>query len=197
MKKIILAGLLISAISTAQENASPAQNPVTTELQGIIENANNFNQYKIVQESDLKKLQTTATNYITGLDERIVQLEENVVVEKEAQQNIKNELLAANTRVENLSQEKDAINILGLPIDKTVYSVLLWSIIAVLAVALVVIFMQFKKSNAVTNQAKNDLSTAEAELEDLRQKSIEEKQLLGRQLQDERNKLSRLRAAAG
>lgn len=40
-----------------------------------------------------------------------------------------------------------------------------------------------------------ELATAEVELEELRRKSIEEKQRLGRQLQDERNKLSRLRTA--
>ena len=54
---------------------------------------------------------------------------------------------------------------------------------------------QFKKSKVVTNKAKKDLDSTEYELEELRRKSIEKEQKLGRQLQDERNKLSRIKAA--
>jgi hypothetical protein len=97
--------------------------------------------------------------------------------------------------VEKLGEEKASISVLGILIEKTVYNMIVWSIVAILAIVLIVIYLQFKKGHAVTSHAKSELATAEAELEELRRKSIEEKQQLGRQLQDERNKLSRLRTA--
>jgi hypothetical protein len=53
--------------------------------------------------------------------------------------------------------------------------------------------MRFKSSNATTKAAKNELKLVEDELEDFRHKSIEKVQKLGRELQDERNKLSKLK----
>jgi hypothetical protein len=53
--------------------------------------------------------------------------------------------------------------------------------------------MRFKSSNSTTKAAKQELKSIEEELEDLRHKSIEKVQKLGRELQDERNKLSKLK----
>jgi hypothetical protein len=53
--------------------------------------------------------------------------------------------------------------------------------------------LRFRNSNAITKAAKKELQTTEEELEELRRKSIEKEQKLGRQLLDERNKLSKLK----
>jgi LAS superfamily LD-carboxypeptidase LdcB len=196
MKKIVLAGLLISTLGFAQENnTSEPANRINTQFQEIITNSNNFKEYKVVKESDLKKLQANTDSYITELDLRIEELEKKVAVEQEAQEPLQKQLNAAQASVQRLDEEKASISVLGILIEKTVYNVIVWSIVAILGIALIVIYLQFKKSHVVTNHAKSELATAEAELEELRRKSIEEKQQLGRQLQDERNKLSRLRTA--
>ena len=53
--------------------------------------------------------------------------------------------------------------------------------------------MQFKNSNSQTQVAKQNLKIAEDELEELRRKALEKEQKLGRMLQDERNKLTRIK----
>jgi len=194
MKKIVIAGMLLfTAAGFAQEINS--ENPINTEFDELIKNANNFNEYKIVKESDLKKIQSHTDAYITGLDQKIDALEKSVALEKQAQLPLQTELAAANASVEQLKQEKDSVYFLGIPIEKTLYNLIVWSLVAVLAVALIVLYLRHKKSYVITSQAKTELASIEVELEELRRKSIEEKQNLGRQLQDERNKLSRLRAA--
>jgi preprotein translocase subunit SecF len=194
MKRIVIASLLISALGFAQENrASEPTNRINDQFQEIIDNSNNFNEYKVVKESDLKKLRANTDTYITELDQRIEQLEKKVAVEQQAQEPLQKQLNAANASVEKLDEEKTSISLFGIRIEKTVYNIIVWSIVAILGIALIVVYLQFKKSHAVTSHAKSELAIAEAELEELRRKSIEEKQQLGRQLQDERNKLSRLR----
>ncbi|KQC34670.1 hypothetical protein AAU57_14220 [Nonlabens sp. YIK11] len=187
-------GLFITAIGVAQEQTMD-QNPIDNQFEKLISESNDFNNYKVVKESDLKNLRANTSTYILELNERIEQLEESVALEKQAQIPLQEQLTAANTNVEQLNAEKDAISILGIAMNKDVYNIMVWSIVGLLAIALVSIILQYRKSNAVTQQAKAELATSEAELEELRRKSIEEKQLLGRQLQDERNKLSRLRTA--
>ncbi|PRP67207.1 hypothetical protein [Nonlabens agnitus] len=194
MKNLIYTGLFISAIGIAQDQTMD-QNPIDNQFEKLISESNNFNNYKVVKESDLKNLRVNTSTYILELNERIEQLEESVALEKQAQIPLQEQLTAANTNVEQLNAEKDAISLLGIAMNKDVYNIMVWSIVGLLAIALVSIVLQYRKSNAVTQQAKAELATSEAELEELRRKSIEEKQRLGRQLQDERNKLSRLKTA--
>lgn len=194
MKNIVIASLLISAVGLSQEEPA-VQNPVDVQFESIITESNNFKEYKVVKESDLMDLRQTTATYVSRLNQRIEDLENDVALEKEAQLPLKQQLDAANSKVNVLETEKSSVSVLGMLIDKNVYSVIVWSIVAVLAIALITLFLRFKSSNATTQQAKSDLATAELELEELRSKSIEEKQRLGRQLQDERNKLSRLRTA--
>jgi len=193
MKKILAIALLSTAMAYAQETNE--ETPIITEFNNLIDKSNNFQEFKVVKEIDLKKLKLNTEAYIKSLDQRIATLEESVALEQEAQVPLTSQLNAANANVERLNNEKNSISVLGILIDKTVYNMIVWSIVAILTVALVIVFLQFKKSHVVTNQAKSDLATTEAELEELRRKSIEEKQLLGRKLQDERNKLSRLKTA--
>jgi signal transduction histidine kinase len=85
------------------------------------------------------------------------------------------------------------LDVAGIEVDKTFYNTLVCGIIAGLIVVLVILGIRYKSSHAVARDAEKQLKTTEDELEELRRKSIEEQQRLGRQLQDERNKLARLK----
>ncbi|SCX87872.1 hypothetical protein SAMN05192588_0061 [Nonlabens sp. Hel1_33_55] len=194
MKNLIIPALCFCAIGFAQEQES-SPNPIDDQFENLISNSNNFQEYKVVKETDLDKLKENTATYILQLDNQIASLEASVAAEKQAQKPLQDELTAANANVAELDAQKDSIAVLGLALDKNVYSIIVWSIVGLLAIALISVILQYRKSNAVTQQARAELDTAEKELEELRRKSIEEKQRLGRQLQDERNKLSRLRTA--
>lgn len=193
MKKLIIASFLIGSFVYAQEPAST--NPIETQFSNLIEKSNNFQDYKVVKKLDLDKLKTNTDTYILQLDNKIAGLEKEIAAENEAQSALEKALSASKSEVNNLDRQKDSISIMGFLLDKSIYNIIVWSIVAILSLILIILFLQFKKSNAITRQARMELATAEVELEELRRKSIEEKQRLGRQLQDERNKLSRLRTA--
>lgn len=192
MKKLVIGSmLLLTALGHAQENMT--ENPINKEFTNLIETSNNFQEYKLVKESDLKKLQSQTDAHIAELEQKIETLDENIALERQAQEPLQAQLTAANANVEQLNEEKDSISFLGILIDKVFYNVIVWTLVAILSIALIVLFVQYRKNEAFTSQAKSELTALEVELEELRRKSIEEKQRLGRELQDERNKLSRLR----
>lgn len=76
----------------------------------------------------------------------------------------------------------------GLPMSKTIYSLLMWAIIAVLLALLILFIIKFRNSNAITKQAKKTLAETEEEYEEHRRNSLEREQKVRRQLQDEINK---------
>ncbi|MET2984354.1 tRNA (guanine-N1)-methyltransferase [Aureibaculum conchae] len=87
-----------------------------------------------------------------------------------------------------VTEEKDSIKLLGLPMSKAGYNTILWSIIAALTGLLLFFIGKFKRSNSITVEAKKAKAEIEEEYEGHRQRSIEREQKLRRELQDELNK---------
>lgn len=192
MKLSILMVLCLSIGYGQQQNPD---NPISSQFEKLIESSNNFKEYKVVKQTELSILRKNTDNYIKDLNLTIRDLEKQISSEKQAQANIQGELTAALNDNKELTSEKDSISILGFLLDKSIYNILMWTIVGILSAVLILLYLQFKKSKVVMDKSKIDLATAEDELELLRRKSIEKEQRLGRQLQDERNKLSRLKTA--
>ena len=100
-----------------------------------------------------------------------------------------------NLNIQNLQSEldkeknrNDSIDFFGLTIEKGVYSIIVWGIIAVLAILLVVFTSRDTSSNGITRGALKDLEDLQNEYEEYRTKAIEREQKVRRQLQDEINK---------
>jgi phosphoglycerate-specific signal transduction histidine kinase len=87
-----------------------------------------------------------------------------------------------------LITEKKSISFLGIQLKKSTYTIIVWSIILLLIIALLYFIYQYKNSYSVTSEAKSNLSEAEEELAIYKKKSLEREQKLRRQLQDEINK---------
>ena len=83
---------------------------------------------------------------------------------------------------------KNSINFFGIPLEKDIYSSIVWGIILVLGVLLIVFISKFAKSNSTTRSTLKDFEDLQNEYEEYRTKSIEREQKVRRQLQDEINK---------
>lgn len=114
----------------------------------------------------------------------------NAVIAKQKNEiaTLKADLGKTNENLSAVTEEKDSISFLGIPMSKTAYNTVLWSIIGALAILLGIFIARFKRSNAITIQAKNDKAEIEEEYEAHRQRSLEREQKLRRELQDELNK---------
>jgi len=186
---------MVLCLSIGYGQQQNPDNPISSQFEKLIESSNNFKEYKVVKQTELSILRKNTDNYIKDLNLTIRDLEKQISSEKQAQANIQGELTAALNDNKELTSEKDSISILGFLLDKSIYNILMWTIVGILSAVLILLYLQFKKSKVVMDKSKIDLATAEDELELLRRKSIEKEQRLGRQLQDERNKLSRLKTA--
>lgn len=75
-----------------------------------------------------------------------------------------------------------------MQLSKTGYNSILWTIIAALTALLAFFISKFKRSNAITIEAKKNKAEIEKEYDEHKQRSLEREQLLRRELQDELNK---------
>ena len=182
---------IVTAIGIAQEKETPAEQPNTIDQQftDMVESSNSFQDYKVVKKLQLSKLQQNTKDSIADLKTQIASIKEQIGVQESKINELNTSLGETQNTLDTTREEIDSINFLGIPMSKSGYKSLMWGVIGVLTLALLFFVYKYKGSNAHTQEANKKLSEVENEYEDYRKKALEKEQKLGRQLQDERNKL--------
>lgn len=180
----VLIGLSFTGISQDEEKS----NTLDAQFKDLIDNSNNYQSYKVIEQSKLLKLKKNINDTISLLEESI---NENEIVIQEQKVKIDSSLQEVETLRADLTetQEKvDSIDFLGVSTQKSMYTIIMWSIIGVLFLLALIMFFVFKKGQKNTRDARDKLVETQVELETLRKRSMEREQKVRRELQDELNK---------
>jgi len=70
-------------------------------------------------------------------------------------------------------RDRDSLSFLGLPIKKSLYNAILWSVIVALAVLLVVLYLMFKNAKYVTRKTTLEMNELRTEYDEYRKNSRE------------------------
>ncbi len=149
---------------------------------------NTGQRYKTVKVNNLFKFKNNVIDSLKLGRKNLLDTQKVVTTQKSEIGALKLELGTTNESLTSVTKEKDSIRFLGIPLSKSGYNTILWSIIAALAALLAFFIIRFKRSNAITVTANSGKDEIEVEYEDYRQKAIEREQKLRRELQDELNK---------
>ncbi|AGC75597.1 hypothetical protein LX97_00289 [Nonlabens dokdonensis] len=184
--------LIISYSTIAQETDSVKS--IDAQFETLITESNNFKEFKVIKQRSINELRRNTNEHLDQLNDKISSLENSIATKDGRIASLEQELQETNASLTGVNAEKDSMNFFGIQTNKSVYNTVVWSIVGVLGFLFVLMSMRFKSSNSTTKAAQKQLQSTEEELEELRRKSIEKEQKLGRQLQDERNKLSKLKS---
>jgi Skp family chaperone for outer membrane proteins len=193
MKTLFLSLTIVSCFITQAQNPETTANTIDVQFKNLIEESNDFQEYKIIDQAKISQVRKNTNEHIQKLNENISLLKSSITTKDNKIGSLEKELAEANTELSKVKAERNSMNFLGIQTNKGVYNTIVWTIVGILGFLFVLMGMRFKSSNATTKEAKNELKLVEDELEDIRHKSIEKVQKLGRELQDERNKLSKLK----
>ena len=194
MNKLLITLLIFTAFtlkSNAQDSISTT-NPIQQEFQELIESSNNYQEYKVVNYDDLIDLRDNTNDYIQELKDQITVGKNTANQQEDEIANLEGELKTTQQDLQKVTEEKDNIVFLGLPLTKGTYMAMMWGIVAILILALLFFIYKFKNSNSVTKEAKKRLDDTEREFDAYKKKALEKEQRLGRLLQDEKNKVNRM-----
>ena len=154
----------------------------------VIEKSNRYQEYKVVKKFKLDKLRKNVTDTISKLKSTIdasntkIDEQQNEINQLSTKfNNSQNELKASTERENNMV-------LFGISTSKSVYNIILWSIIGGLTFLMIIFFIRFKRSNVVTKETRLKFEEIETEFDDHRQRTLEREQQMRRKLQDEINK---------
>lgn len=150
--------------------------------------SSSYQEYKVVKKTSYQKIKANVLDSMKVLKKDLSDTKKLVEVQGNEIKSLKEDLQTTNNNLTAVTKEKDNIKFLGMPMTKSSYNTLLWSIIFSLVALLLFFIFKFRSSNAITTQAQDLLADTEKEFEAYKAKALEREQKVRRELQDELNK---------
>lgn len=188
--------LLLCFQINAQETSSDAdedklsltEGTIGNQFEYVIQKSYSYQEFKNVRKSWLYELKAHTLDSLKAVQDDLSNTQKTVDSLVLEIATLKTNLADTKSQLDNTIEEKDNMSLFGIPMSKSNYSLIMWSIIGLLFVLLLVFIYKYRNSNAVTRQSKKALSDIEEEFEEHRRTALEREQIVRRQLQDELNK---------
>ena len=186
--------LCFSAVSFGQAEAQTGPKPsldngtIESQFGYLYRKSSSYQEYKVVKKTSYQKIKGNVLDSMQGLKKDLGDTKKLVEVQGNEIKSLKSDLEETNNNLTSVTQEKDNIKFLSIPMTKASYNSLLWTIIFSLVALLLFFIFRFKSSNSITVQARDLLSDTEKEFEAYKAKALEREQKVRRELQDELNK---------
>lgn len=189
---LILVLILLNVNPSASQSLPEVLNEAQLEEQYryLNEQTRIYNNFRAIREDMFQKIRRNSVDSLNRAYQEIaaeIQLKEQAVAEKNSMAQLLAEMEAERDQAIN---ERDSLFLLGLPVSKTFYNVLLWSIIGILAILAFLAFFLFLRSNRITRQKTKDLKELQVEYDEYRKTSRER---FEQQSIDHFNELKRLK----
>ena len=168
----------------AQENT-----PLRTVLSDIMSESESYQEYKVIKSSKLLNFRAAMSDSINDYQLQIKNLEMSVVETKAELKAIQAELNIIKDKLMVSERENAKIGFLGLSVRKGFYNAMVWSIIALLATIVLVVYTRIKHVCSVVKRVKSAYSKIVDEYRHQRFQAPENQITLRRELQTALNRL--------
>lgn len=185
MKTTINLLIALFAITTLFAQETETNNSIDNQFRTLYKNSNNYQEYKVVRKNSYGTLHNNVLDSIKQFKTLLTRKNTLINSQKEIITTLEKEKTATNVKLTAALEKENTISLLGIQLSKSNYSIILFSCIALLIIALTTFVYKFNNSNVVTKEAKNNLEDVENEFNLFRKKTLEREQKLRRELQDE------------
>ena len=178
----------VEADSTAIEAKT-----IVDEYNEIIDNSGSYQEYKVIKKTALADFRVQLSDRKEAFETEISALEKEITNQTKEIKDLKAQLSSTQNSLAEVEEKKDSMQLFGNNLNKVVYQTIVFGIIGVLLLILIIVLIKYKSNAVATKEAKETLNRTEKDFEDYKRNALEKQQKLGRQLQDEKNKVSKLK----
>ncbi|AEV33282.1 hypothetical protein [Owenweeksia hongkongensis] len=176
------------AQETEEEKPSLDNGTLKSQYDYLIEESNDFQEYKVIKKVWVAKFEKNLNDSLEAFAQSKKEAQDLAKSQVQEINQLKAQLAHTKDSLNTVNEEKNSIALLGMPMEKSGYRTVMWSVIGVLVLLLLVFIFRFKSSNSASSLAKSNLNDVEEEFAEYKKRSLEREQKLRRELQDEINK---------
>jgi len=174
---LLFTGLFISMMQVvdAQSGASAVLDSALLEAQldYIHENTRIYNDYRAIREDIFQKLRRNVKDTLNATKLEVEELNSRLTEKKVLIESLNTDLTRTKNEKDEAIRNRDSLSFIGIQMNKTLYSSVMWFIILGLAVLAVLMVMLFRRSNLVTKDVKKKLQVSQEDFELYRKSSRE------------------------
>lgn len=177
------------SVAQVQTDSTAAQNSlrsgtITSQFDYIYRVSNNFQEYEVVKKSNLEQLKANVLDSIQSINAQLAQIKASQAGHADTLTALTAQMNQAIADKEAAIEAQDSFSFLGINIQKSVYSSMMWTIVAALAAALAFFAVQYFRSFGRIKKAEKDLLEVQEEFEQHRKNTLERERKLKRELID-------------
>jgi hypothetical protein len=171
---LLFTATILVVVKVNGQTAMPEEltkNSITDQLTYLEEHTRIYENYRAIREDMFQKMKS---NFIDTLasDKNVIDGLENLTSNLKSTTDSLNIILSTTrNNLEEITATKNSISVLGIEINKVAYNTIMWTIIAIMAVALVIGFLFFKRNLFTTIRTGKELKELKDEFEEYRQSS--------------------------
>ncbi|MDF1518610.1 MAG: hypothetical protein P1P79_11755, partial [Lutibacter sp.] len=136
---------------------------VENQFEYIVDESNNYQDYKVVKATWLLKLKSNVIDSIMASKKKLLDNSNIMNSQKKLIDSLNIKLTETETVIADLKAEKESISLFGIQFEKTTFKTLFFLIVVGLIGALLFFITKFKRSNIITTQSKLALTQNEEE----------------------------------
>lgn len=179
----------VVSVAQVQRDTTAAQNSlrsgtITSQFDYIYRVSNNFQEYEVVKKSNLEQLKANVLDSIQSINAQLAQIKASQAGHADTLAALTDQMNQAIAEREAAIEAQDSFSFLGINIQKSVYSSMMWTIVAALAAALAFFAVQYFRSFGRIKKAEKDLLEVQEEFEQHRKNTLERERKLKRELID-------------
>lgn len=179
---------LIDPVISFSQNSTRTSALDSANIEGqfeyIYKISNNYEDYEVVRRYHLDRLQSNVLDSIARMQQELRNLNTIVLTHQDSIQSLKNILEMTEAEKEAAIAVKDRFVFFGIPIQKSLYSYLMWILVGILSALLITFSVKYYRSFSKIKKAENDLEELRSEFELHRKNTLERERKLKRELID-------------
>jgi hypothetical protein len=190
---LIIAVVLSTAIRVTGQTGMPdvlLKNSLKEQLNYLDEHTKIYENYRAVREDMFQKLKQNVNDTLIAVTNRTNLLISTRSSLSRTIDTLKAELVTTTGKLDQMTRTKDSIKVLGIEINKSAYNRVMWTILAILVVALLGGFMVFKRNLTAISNSKKEFQDLKTEFDTYRKTSREAREKM---TMDHFNEIKRLK----
>ena len=150
---LLILVLLISTVSISQETKKD-----TLSIEGkfdlIYKTSSSYKEFKVIRKSRFQNLKNDVLDSIRKIDHELQLNNNKNTILKDSLKNVNEVLGILDLDMKLLITKKNSISFLGIQLNKSTYTITIWSIILLLIIALFYFIYQYKNSYSILSEEK-------------------------------------------
>lgn len=132
-----------------------------------------YNNFRAIREDMFLEIKRNSLDSLKKSFGEINMLNQRIVQHQIEKDSIQQNLSTAISERDAAIEARDSLFLFGLPLSKSFYNILLWSIIAALALLFIIAGILYKRANVIASQKTKDMKELQLEYDEYKKASRE------------------------